>query len=312
MTNFGFHARDGAAGIEVATTAVGDRYVLDELRERGWALGGEQSGHIIDLGFGPSGDGIASALLTLEALGGRDLRERGADGEAAAEARERPRARPRGARRCAAPCTTAVEREHGRARRPRPRAGAPVGHRAAGPRDGRGADAEETRRRLRRALVAAVDRERRSLAGSSAARLVCAASSATSGARPAQEILLAGLRKLEYRGYDCAGIVGPADGDDRRPCARSATSTRSSAALAGSATATARRRPPGDDRHRPHALGHPRRGPRRTRIRTTTRRARPRRGQRHRRELHRAASERLLADGASLHLARPTPRSSRT
>ena len=31
--------------------------------------GGEQSGHIIDLGFGPSGDGIASALLTLEALG---------------------------------------------------------------------------------------------------------------------------------------------------------------------------------------------------------------------------------------------------
>ncbi len=57
------------AGVEVATTAVGDRYVLDELRRRGWALGGEQSGHIIDLGFGPSGDGIASALLTLEALG---------------------------------------------------------------------------------------------------------------------------------------------------------------------------------------------------------------------------------------------------
>ena len=66
------------AGIEVATTAVGDRYVLDELRRRGWALGGEQSGHIIDLGFGPSGDGIASALLTLEALGGRDLADRGA------------------------------------------------------------------------------------------------------------------------------------------------------------------------------------------------------------------------------------------
>ena len=40
--------------------------------------GGEQSGHIIELGFGPGGDGIASALLTLEALGGRDLRERDA------------------------------------------------------------------------------------------------------------------------------------------------------------------------------------------------------------------------------------------
>jgi len=78
MTNYGFHTAMAEAGIEVATTAVGDRYVLDELRRRGWALGGEQSGHIIELGFGPSGDGIASALLTLEALGGRDLRDRGA------------------------------------------------------------------------------------------------------------------------------------------------------------------------------------------------------------------------------------------
>jgi phosphoglucosamine mutase len=78
MTNFGFHTAMGAVGVEVASTAVGDRYVLDELRRRGWALGGEQSGHIIDLAFGPCGDGIASALLTLEALGGRDLRERDA------------------------------------------------------------------------------------------------------------------------------------------------------------------------------------------------------------------------------------------
>jgi phosphoglucosamine mutase len=68
MTNYGFHTAMQEVGIEVATTAVGDRYVLDELRRRGWALGGEQSGHIIELGFGPSGDGIASALLTLEAL----------------------------------------------------------------------------------------------------------------------------------------------------------------------------------------------------------------------------------------------------
>jgi phosphoglucosamine mutase len=76
MTNYGFHTAMSGAGVNVATTAVGDRYVLDELRKRGWALGGEQSGHIIDLAFGPSGDGIASALLTLEALGGRDLVER--------------------------------------------------------------------------------------------------------------------------------------------------------------------------------------------------------------------------------------------
>ena len=73
MTNFGFHRAMRDAGIHVATTKVGDRYVLKGLRERGYTLGGEQSGHIIELGFAPSGDGIASALLTLEALGGRDL-----------------------------------------------------------------------------------------------------------------------------------------------------------------------------------------------------------------------------------------------
>jgi phosphoglucosamine mutase len=76
MTNYGFHTAMAAAGIQVAATAVGDRYVLEALRERGWALGGEQSGHVIELGFAPSGDGIASALLTLEALGGADLAER--------------------------------------------------------------------------------------------------------------------------------------------------------------------------------------------------------------------------------------------
>ena len=78
MTNYGFHTAMQEADIAVATAAVGDRYVLAELRERGWTLGGEQSGHIIDMDFVPSGDGIASALLTLEALGGADLAERSA------------------------------------------------------------------------------------------------------------------------------------------------------------------------------------------------------------------------------------------
>jgi phosphoglucosamine mutase len=76
MTNYGFYSAMSAAGIEVATTKVGDRYVIEELRRRGWALGGEQSGHIIDLGFAPTGDGIAAALLVLEALDGADLAER--------------------------------------------------------------------------------------------------------------------------------------------------------------------------------------------------------------------------------------------
>jgi phosphoglucosamine mutase len=76
MTNYGFHQGMRAAGVDVAITSVGDRYVLEELRSRGWSLGGEQSGHIIDMNFVPSGDGIASALLTLEALGGEDLADR--------------------------------------------------------------------------------------------------------------------------------------------------------------------------------------------------------------------------------------------
>jgi phosphoglucosamine mutase len=76
MTNYGFHSAMRDAGVEVATTDVGDRYVLEALRERGWALGGEQSGHIIDTGFVPSGDGIAAALLSLEGLAGEDLADR--------------------------------------------------------------------------------------------------------------------------------------------------------------------------------------------------------------------------------------------
>jgi phosphoglucosamine mutase len=76
MTNYGFHAAMQEAGIEVAQTGVGDRYVLEELRTRGWTLGGEQSGHIIEMGFNSTGDGIAGALLTLEALAGGDLAER--------------------------------------------------------------------------------------------------------------------------------------------------------------------------------------------------------------------------------------------
>ncbi len=78
MTNYGFHAAMKREGVSVQTTQVGDRYVLEELRARGWRLGGEQSGHIIDMGFNRTGDGIASALLTLEALAGRDLSQRDA------------------------------------------------------------------------------------------------------------------------------------------------------------------------------------------------------------------------------------------
>jgi phosphoglucosamine mutase len=73
MSNYGFHRAMEDAGIDVAVTKVGDRYVLGELRDREWALGGEQSGHIIDTRFTATGDGIAAALMTMRELAGRDL-----------------------------------------------------------------------------------------------------------------------------------------------------------------------------------------------------------------------------------------------
>jgi phosphoglucosamine mutase len=73
MTNFGFRAAMADAGIEVATTQVGDRYVIEELRERDWVIGGEQSGHVVWTEFTPTGDGIAAALLLERALSGADL-----------------------------------------------------------------------------------------------------------------------------------------------------------------------------------------------------------------------------------------------
>lgn len=73
MTNFGFLTTMREAGIEVAQTKVGDRYVIEALQERDWRLGGEQSGHIVWTEFTPTGDGIASSLLALRALGGRRL-----------------------------------------------------------------------------------------------------------------------------------------------------------------------------------------------------------------------------------------------
>ncbi len=73
MTNFGFHQAMEAAGIDVAVTQVGDRYVIDEMLRREWKLGGEQSGHIIASDIVATGDGIAAALLTMRELGGAAL-----------------------------------------------------------------------------------------------------------------------------------------------------------------------------------------------------------------------------------------------
>jgi phosphoglucosamine mutase len=75
MTNLGFHRFAAEQGIRVVTTDVGDRYVLEALRENAGVLGGEQSGHIIYLRDHVTGDGLAAALLLCGALGGRALAE---------------------------------------------------------------------------------------------------------------------------------------------------------------------------------------------------------------------------------------------
>jgi phosphoglucosamine mutase len=68
MTNLGFHLAMQREGIWVRTTAVGDRYVLADMLAGDYVLGGEQSGHVIDLDVSTTGDGLATALLLLQAL----------------------------------------------------------------------------------------------------------------------------------------------------------------------------------------------------------------------------------------------------
>jgi phosphoglucosamine mutase len=73
MTNLGFHRLMAERQIEVVTTSVGDRYVLEALRRKGGVLGGEQSGHLIWLGNHVTGDGLAAALLLCAAVRTRTL-----------------------------------------------------------------------------------------------------------------------------------------------------------------------------------------------------------------------------------------------
>jgi phosphoglucosamine mutase len=68
MSNLGFHHTMRDAGIAVQTTAVGDRYVLEALRERNLSLGGEQSGHLVFLDSATTGDGILTGLALLSRM----------------------------------------------------------------------------------------------------------------------------------------------------------------------------------------------------------------------------------------------------
>ncbi|HEX2893932.1 MAG TPA: phosphoglucosamine mutase [Marmoricola sp.] len=68
MSNLGFVQAMTAAGISVRQTAVGDRYVLEDMKAGGYTLGGEQSGHVIMSEHATTGDGILTALQVLDRM----------------------------------------------------------------------------------------------------------------------------------------------------------------------------------------------------------------------------------------------------
>lgn len=72
MSNYGLEVALRDLGINFSRSKVGDRYVLEALRNNGWQLGGESSGHIVHLGITTTGDGIVSALQVLNALCDRE------------------------------------------------------------------------------------------------------------------------------------------------------------------------------------------------------------------------------------------------
>jgi phosphoglucosamine mutase len=81
MSNIGLELACKASGIEMVRTAVGDKYVMEEMLKRGATLGGEQSGHVIFSDYLYTGDGLCTALNVLRtvAMTGRSLADLAAD-----------------------------------------------------------------------------------------------------------------------------------------------------------------------------------------------------------------------------------------
>ena len=142
MANLGFKNAMRTAGITVVETGVGDRYVLEAMRDGGFVLGGEQSGHVVMSSHATTGDGILTGLHLLAevARSGQPL------SELAGSVTKLPQVliNVRGVDRAgiAGSPTLAGGRCRGRggARRQRTRAAAAVGHGAGHPRHGRGGD----------------------------------------------------------------------------------------------------------------------------------------------------------------------------
>ncbi|MED5073637.1 phosphoglucosamine mutase [Anoxybacillus geothermalis] len=77
MSNLGFYKALEAQGMKSVQTAVGDRYVVEEMKKNGYNLGGEQSGHIIFLDYNTTGDGMLTALqlVNIMKIKGKPLSE---------------------------------------------------------------------------------------------------------------------------------------------------------------------------------------------------------------------------------------------
>ena len=159
MSNIGLELALRDRGIELMRTAVGDKYVMEEMVKRGFALGGEQSGHVIFADHLFTGDGLATALNVLRIMAdtGRGAwpsspaalvtLSAGAGQRARARARRLSTTSRRSPRRC-----SEVEDAP---RRPRPAAGALLGHRAAA------ADHARRKRSRRDPALGRRDRRRR-------------------------------------------------------------------------------------------------------------------------------------------------------
>ena len=68
MSNLGLNKFAEKENINLIQTKVGDRYVLEEMLKNGYNLGGEQSGHVILLDYNPTGDGILTSLMLIQAI----------------------------------------------------------------------------------------------------------------------------------------------------------------------------------------------------------------------------------------------------
>lgn len=77
MSNLGLEVALGKLGIPFARSAVGDRYVMELLQQKGWAIGGENSGHVLNLNIASTGDGIVAGLQVITAMlrSGMDLHQ---------------------------------------------------------------------------------------------------------------------------------------------------------------------------------------------------------------------------------------------